>query len=195
MAKKCPLCNNIIKSDEDTIPFKNRTAHSACFAVHMKALSNDKQAKLEKKAEEQKLAKAKHKPKAELKDGLSEEEYQEKKKVIEYLKMLLDSPEIPSSIYAIMNNDMERYNHTYTGIYNTLRYLHEIKEKELTGNIVGIVPYYYDEADKYYKEIQTIEQNNKDIDIHNMYKEKVIVIKPKKRAIKQLSFDDDEDKG
>lgn len=189
-AKVCKLCKKEIDPNEEPVKFKERYVHSACFEVYMKAVAEKKQADLEEKAEKQKTKTTKRKPKIELKDGLSEEDYKDKKKVIEYLKMLLDSKEIPSSVYAIVNNDIERYGHTYAGIYSTLKYLHEIKEKELTGNIVGIVPYYYDEAEKYYKEVEDIEQINKGKDIRNMYKEKVVRIKPRKRVVKQLSFDD-----
>lgn len=190
MPKKCPICKQYIKVGEETIPFKDKTAHLACFNGYIKGVGDVKQEKLAEKAKEKKEKKPV--PKIELKEGLSEEEYQHKKMLYNYIKTLLDTPDIPSSIFAILKNQMATYGYTFLGSYNTLKYLNEIKCMQLTDNIVGIIPYYYDEAERYYKEVESIEQENKDKNIKDMYKEKVIIIKPKKRVPKFLSFDDED---
>ena len=50
--------------------------------------------------------------------------------------------------------------------------------KELTSDIVGLIPYYYSEAQSYYESLKKIEENNRWVNYKNMYKEKVIYIQP-----------------
>ena len=75
-------------------------------------------------------------------------------------------------------------------MYLTLVYLSEIKEKELRGDMVGIIPYYYDEALSYQKSVQKIEEINRDIDVSGMYNRKTVYIRPKQRRKKQLNIED-----
>ena len=73
----CLLCGKPIEDNNDSVPYKGRYAHSACFRVAVKAVHVDKTEKLEEKAE-QKAKKKKGrppKPKAELKDSITEQEY------------------------------------------------------------------------------------------------------------------------
>ena len=80
-------------------------------------------------------------------------------------------------------------NFTFKEMYQTLVYLHEIIEKELVGDVVGLIPYYLTEAQNYFASISRVEEANKDIDVSKMYKEKVVRIQPKKRTIKQLDIE------
>ena len=188
-AKKCCFCNEPIKKGEDTVPFKNRTAHVSCFNVHMKAVTSTKKEELDQKLEEKKQTKRKAKPKVELKDPMSEEDYQDKKDFYEYVRKLIDSEDIPAKIYAIVSKQIEQYGFDFVGMKQTLVYLHDIKEKELVGDIVGIIPYYYDEAKAFYSEVDRIDKANENLNSKGMYAERTIYIKPKKREIKQLPFD------
>ena len=188
--KKCVICGESIPTTEDPVPFKDKFAHSKCFALNMKILGNEKQEKLAKKAEEKQKKTKKTKPVQELKDGLSNEEYNNKMLVVNYAKQIIDDDVLPTSFFATLNNDMTKYGHTYFGVYQTLRYLYDIKEREIIpDNVLGLVPYYYDEAQAFFNEVQRVAEKNADKNINNMYKEKVIVIKPKERVIKQLPFD------
>lgn len=192
--KKCVVCGKPLKSvsEEDSVPFKGRLAHRDCFNLSMKILGNDKQEKLAEKAEhklKQNKKNTKIRPVTELKDGLSDEEYKEKMLVVNYLKQILDVEVLPTSFFAILSNEMTKYGYTYSGVYQTLKYLYDIKEREISDNILGLVPYYYDEAQTFFNEVQKVAEKNANKNINNMYKEKVVVIKPKERVIKQLPFD------
>ena len=192
--KKCVVCGKPLKSvsEEDSVPFKGRLAHRDCFNLSMKILGNDKQEKLVEKAEhklKQNKKKTKIRPVTELKDGLSDEEYKEKMLVVNYLKQILDVEVLPTSFFAILNNNMTKYGHTFMGTYQTLKYLNEIEKRDLVDNPLGLVPFYYDKALNYYKEIERVEADNRDKDISKMYKEKIVYIQPRKREIKQLPFD------
>ena len=184
--RKCVICNEIL--DEQGVQYKGRYAHQKCFNIAMKTLQKEKNKEIDKVAEKKKVGR-KAKPKAELKEALSEEEYRKKQQYYNYLRGLIDGQELSAKIYALTEDYIERYKFTYESMYKTLVYLHEIIEKELTGDVVGIIPYYYSEATQYYESIDKVAELNKDIDISKMYKEKTIIIQPKKKKIKQIDIE------
>ena len=150
--KTCPYCGESIKKDSPNVPYKGRSYHKKCF---------------EKKV----------KPKAELKNGLSEEEYKEKKKYFEYLRQLTGM-DLSAKIYALTDDYIKKYNFTYPKMYKTLYYLKEIKGKELTGDVIGIIPYYYTEAENYFNEIDKVEEQNKEVDLSKMYQSRTVIVRP-----------------
>ena len=184
--RKCVICNEIL--DEQGVQYKGRYAHQKCFNIAMKTLQKEKNREIDKVAEKKKVGR-KAKPKAELKEALSEEEYRKKQQYYNYLRGLIDGQELSAKIYALTEDYIERYKFTYESMYKTLVYLHEIIEKELTGDVVGIIPYYHSEAAQYYESIDKVAEFNKDIDISQMYKEKTILIQPKKKKIKQIDIE------
>lgn len=185
---KCALCNEYINSSSDEVPYKNRYVHKTCFNASLKAIKKDKDEKLAEKSKSKAKTKSVPKPKAELKDAVSEEEYAEKKQYYQYLRSLIDD-ELSAKVYALSDQYISRYGFTFKEMYQTLVYLHEIVEKELVGDVVGLIPYFLTEAKDYFKSIEQVEEANKDIDVSRMYKEKVIVIQPKKRITKQLDIE------
>lgn len=184
--RKCVICNEPIL-DEPSVPYKGRYAHQRCFNVVIQTLHKDKKEKIES-ASKSKKTNSKKRTTAELKGSLSEEEYKEKQRYANYLKQLLNEEKLSAKIYAVTDDYIRKYKFSYEGMYKTLVYLNEIIEKELTGDIVGIIPYYYNEAKQYYASVDKIENVNKDIDISQMYHEKTIHIKPPNRKIKQLDI-------
>ena len=185
---KCALCNTYIDNPSDEVPYKNRFVHRTCMNASLKAIKKDKDEKLAQKAKESKRRKSTPKPRAELKDAVSEEEYADKKQYYQYLRELINE-ELSAKVYALSDQYVSRYNFTFKEMYQTLVYLHEIIEKELVGEVVGLIPYYFTEAQNYFKSIEQVEEANKDIDISKMYKEKVIRIQPKKRIVKQIDIE------
>ena len=189
MAKrKCVICGEWIEDDSQSIPYKGRYAHTKCFNIAMKTIKKDKDKKLAEKSKSKTKTKSAPKPKAELKDAVSEEEYAEKKQYYQYLRTLIDD-ELSAKVYALSDQYISRYNFTFKEMYQTLVYLHEIIEKELVGDVVGLIPFYLTEAKNYFKSIDRVEEVNKDIDVSNMYKERIIRIQPKKKNIKQLDIE------
>lgn len=187
--RKCVCCGEFIGAGEESVPYKGRYAHIKCFQIAVKALKKDKDEKLAEKVKEEKKKKTstKSKPKAELKDPVSEEEYAEKKRYYQYLRDLINE-ELSAKVYALSDQYISRYNFTFKDMYQTLVYLHEILDKDLVGDIVGLIPYYYTEATKYYESISLIEERNKDINTSVMYQEKTIFIKPKQRKTIQIDI-------
>lgn len=188
MAKrKCIICGEWIENNSQSIPYKGKWSHEKCFQIAVKAIKKDKDEKLAEKTKPK--AKSTPKPKAELKDAVSEEEYAEKKQYYQYLRELIND-ELSAKVYALSDQYVSRYNFTFKEMYQTLVYLHEIVEKELVGDIVGLIPFYLSEAQNYFKSIEQVEEVNKTIDVSKMYKEKIVRIQPKKRIVKQLNIED-----
>lgn len=190
MAKrKCIVCGEWIENNSQSIPYKGKWSHEKCFQIAVKAIKKDKDEKLAEKTKSKAKAKSTPKPKAELKDAVSEEEYADKKQYYQYLRTLINE-ELSAKVYALSDQYVSRYNFTFKEMYQTLVYLHEIVEKELVGEVVGLIPYYFTEAQNYFRSIEQVEEVNKNIDISRMYKEKIVRIQPKKRIVKQLNIED-----
>lgn len=183
----CVLCGLTIEDNSDSVPYKNRYAHTACFRAAAKAIHVDKTEKVKKKEAEKKTKPA-SKPKAELKDALSDEEYIQKKLYYDYLCKTTGIAELPVKIYALTENYIKKYNFTFQGLYATLTYMHNILGKEFGEDIVGLIPYYYTEAQAHYKAVKSVGDRNKDINTEGMYKKKTVYIDPKQKKIKQLDI-------
>lgn len=196
MPRKCLVCGKIIEKEEEIncIPYKSRLAHPDCFNSAMKMVKTDKDAQLEK---QKKKKETKNKiegsgrkvitktPKAELKDGVSDEEYKEKKQYYDYLHNLLGVDKLSAKVYTVSERDKERFGWTWGGMYNTLVYLNEIKEKELIGDIVGIIAFYYEESERFYEEIKKVEESNKEASLSDMYQTKRIIYHKRPKRIEE----------
>lgn len=190
MVKRCPVCKkNVDPDDPKTVPYKEKFLHDYCFDTFIRVNTNEKKDLISKRAEQKKECKRQPKPKAELKDPLSEEEYARKKDFYEYLRSVIGD-DFPSKVYAIVEKMIRQYSYTFEGMKHALVYMNEIREKELTGDVVGLIPYYYSEAENFYKEVNRIDQENAKKDMNKMYKSVTVRITPKARIPKQLPFDD-----
>lgn len=190
--KKCMICGESIIGEEGILYKNNRFVHSKCFQSEVKNIAKEKQKQLNNTSTNKKGKKPK--PQAELKDALSEEEYNDKKAYYEYIKHLVSKESnepLDPRIYAISNNINEKYGISWKWMYLTLVYMDEILEYDfdLKKGIVGLIPYYYNQTKKFYEELDRIEANNKDLEIDGMYQETMIYIKRPKRPIKQLSVE------
>lgn len=183
----CVLCGLTIEDNNDSVPYKKRYAHTACFRAAAKAIHVDKEEKVKKKEAEKKIKPA-SKPKAELKDALSDEEYVQKNLYYDYIRKTTGIAELPVKVYALTDNYIKKYEFTFQGMYATLTYMHDILEKQFGEDIVGLIPYYYTEAQAHYKTVKAIGDRNKDINTKGMYKHKTVYIDTKKKKIKQLDI-------
>jgi len=61
----------------------------------------------------------------------------------------------------LIENYIKKYNFTYSGIQGTLRYWYIIKQNSIDReNILAIIPYVYDEARQFYKQVYESRQKN-----------------------------------
>lgn len=187
--RKCVVCGEYIV-DEEGVPYKGRYAHSKCFQIVVKTLHTNKQEEIKEKTKEgKKRANTNSKIKAELKEALDEEEYKNKTEYYDYLRMLLDTEHLSAKIYVVTEDYIKRYGFNFKGMKQTLVYLKEIIEKDLVGDVVGLIPYYYTQAIAFYQSIEDIKKQNENKSTVEMYDLKVIKIKPKQRKIKQIDIE------
>lgn len=178
--KKCVICGKIINKGEDAIPYKSRYAHSNCFNIETTVLMKEKEKKLNKNKA---TSKGKVTGEANLiaKDGLDEETYKQKKQMFNYLSGKLNR-DLETKDYAIISNQIKQYKFTYQNILYTMQYLYEILHKgDEDNNVIGLIPYYYDEAVKYYTTVYKTQDINNKKQLGNMYHNKVVRINPKRR--------------
>lgn len=77
------------------------------------------------------------------------------------------------------------YGFTYSGMRRTLQYHYEVKKnKYKEGDSVGIIPYVYEEAKKYYRDIWLINQRN-EATILEHYEPKTDIVTIKSPVIKK----------
>ena len=192
---KCYLCNRILNVEDGSDPiilYKNHKVHTSCFNKTMNTITKDKQQELKQRErtkkekaqlekEERIQKKAEIKPIENVKDALSEEEYQAKKQYYGYLREQLG--DIQAKHYAITEKYIKQFSFTFSGMYKTLIYIHDVLEKTFdneNGNIVSLIPYYYEETEEYYTSIDNVDKANKDKNINEMYKVQTVKVKREK---------------
>ena len=94
------------------------------------------------------------------------------------------SPRIRKQI----NDYVNTYNFTYSGILKALTYFYEIKDgdKDKANNGIGIVPYVYKDAFNYYYNLWLAQQKNKDFKYEEYHPEEIVIKIPRpQRSIKK----------
>lgn len=114
----------------------------------------------------------------------------------DYICKLFSMDYVNAKIRQQIKTMVEQYHYTYSGIQGTLVYFFEIKKNSLekAKGGIGIVPYVYDEAKKYYETIFYAQQLNKDKDINSFISEERIIIipspeAPKRSKMKEIDLD------
>lgn len=190
---KCNLCGDWISKGQESMDFKGHKVHVTCFNLSLKQTAKKKSEKVKNKSEDKRVSQCTVKPKIELKDPLSEEDYQEKKAYYEYIRRMIDDSVIPAKIYAMTESIMKKYDVSFKVMLSTLIYMREIAELELGNSAekhIGYIPYNLDDAKNFYESVKQVEESNKGIDTTTMYQEKVIHILPKKRVVKQINIEE-----
>lgn len=120
-------------------------------------------------------------------------EIAERRKLTDFVKELYYPQEVD---WGMIASQLERYKDagmTYAGMYYTLEYFFVVKKNNIRdGKGVGIIPYMYDKARAYYKNMDSIYAKTAEIEqrdkIDVKMTEETIVITPKKVNKKLLDF-------
>lgn len=152
--RKCKICGNWIEDNSDSVPYKSGYAHTKCFNLAIKIVTTEKSKKLQNKT-------TKPKPQKELKEGLTEEEYQDKKRLCDYIRKQTDA-DVTIKAYKLMEDYIKKYKITHKQMLQDLKYYFEITGHPVDGDLIGIIPYIHDEAQKYYTDIDTMQNNCKE---------------------------------
>lgn len=184
--RKCAICGEWIEDNNDSVPYKNRYAHKTCMNVIVKSTLVKKETNNRKKKtkdkDEQSAAKQPKQPTV-LKEGMSEEEFKEKKQFFDLLKTIGLKP-LEAKDYVIADSYIKKYKFTWKNMSNTLRYVFYVLEKEDVNRTepLRIIPQYYNDAFKFYENMRTVEQNNQEtIKSQDLIKVKQHITYKKKR--------------
>ena len=112
---------------------------------------------------------------------------------------LLHEDYINPRVRKQINEFINKYNYSYSGIYRSLEYFYEIKgnSKEKANGGIGIVPYVYQDAYNYYYNLWLAKERNKGKDVKEFIPKTIEVkIPPPQRKIKvkkKFTFLDEEE--
>lgn len=125
-----------------------------------------------------------HKTCAEGKEEILLREEADKKALYDYILQLFKMEQVEAKIPLQIERYVKEYNYTYSGILKALIYYYDIRKNSIENSNygIGIVPYIYDEAYRYYYKLWEAQNKNQNKNI-SLYKpkEKIIVIEPPKR--------------
>lgn len=163
---KCAICGQVIGDGENAVPYKNRKVHKDCLEATAYAATKERE-QLKKEAQKKIIEAKKEKaaPKLKMpKKQISEEEFQSKEKLWHYIEHLSKKP-IQLKDKYIVEAYVNKYNFTYDGIQETLRYCYEIMDKPVDPEkgMLGLIPYYYEEALAAQSKIQQVNATNQEI--------------------------------
>ncbi len=107
---------------------------------------------------------------AEIKDKqkVGELKSDEKQSLDQYIMQLYHISKIPFAIERQIEEYVEKYNFSYSGIEKSLYYFYVIQKHDfdITKKKIGIVQYIYDETKKYFLDIYQVKELNKGKDIN-----------------------------
>jgi hypothetical protein len=120
-------------------------------------------------------------------------------KLDEYIMQLFNYDYVPPRAKKQINQFVQEYNYTYSGIHRSLIYFYEIKggDRDAAHDGIGIVPFIYQDAYNYYYSLWLAKQRNEDKDL-SQYIPRQVEIKitpPEREPIKRKLFaflDEDE---
>ena len=183
----CIFCHKKIEDDNDKVAYKNRYAHRNCYYSFVQETTNSSIETQEKKKRGRKKKADIESSNAKIQTvskALSNEEIDGEKQFITYMKTLLGTNKLPVQSVALAKNYIKTYQFTYDGIVQALRYWYEDKGNNCSGNNpIGIVPYIYNDAQKYFQDLAQVQKTNAEIDTSGFYqKTQVYISKPRGHA-------------
>lgn len=118
-------------------------------------------------------------------DKCKDREPTDEEKLNEYLMKLFNLDYIDQALKKRAETFVTKNGYTYSGMLGTLKYFYEVLRNPIPAKpTIGIIPYIYWEAKKYYIEIYQARANNKKSIIEN----KEFVVEISKPKIKKKSF-------
>lgn len=127
------------------------------------------------------------------------EEDKDKLELEQYIMKLLNENYINPRVRKQLNQYVDEYNYTYSGMLKALIYFYEVKGNSLekANGGVGIIPWIYKDAYNYYYNLWMIKQKNenKDISAYIPQVQEITIEIPKRKPYKRklFSFLDEEE--
>ena len=109
----------------------------------------------------------------------------------QYIKEIYGSDYNYVSISKQAETYIKQYNFTYSGMLKSLKWFYEVKHnnKESANGRIGIIPYIYEEAKKYYYNLYLAQQRNKDIKTYRLEVKEIVIASPRMYIAPPKLFD------
>lgn len=121
------------------------------------------------------------------------QEQQDEKDLDNYIMTLFKTTYVDARVKKQIKSMMLKYGYGYSGILKTLVYWYEVKKNsiEKANGGIGIVPYVFEDAKKYFYAIFVAQEKNKDKDAQSFVRKgrTVTIISPK-RTVKKMRLVD-----
>lgn len=132
-----------------------------------------------------------HKKCSEAKEEVQTQEDKDKEELDAYIMKLFGTDFVDPMIQKQIKQYIQEYKYTYSGIRKALIYFYEVKRNPIdkANGRIGIVPYVYQKAYRYYFSLWEAQQRNADKKVE-LYipKVKEIVIPPPERKVKKRNL-------
>lgn len=184
----CPYCGGLVDKDQ-SIQFKRRYYHKKCYEKkisEIETLEKERQREKEKQEKDKKIKKAKEVIPV-IKAAVPEEIAVARENFYKKVKEISKTDSLELKIYAISDKFYSSYeNMTWEGMTKALEYYYNYCENEPNGNVVGIIPYVYTEAERFYEQIDSLKPEERSLS--ELYKKKKIKIIPHKTDRKEIDI-------
>ena len=106
---------------------------------------------------------------------------QDKSDFYNYIKEIYGSDYNYVSIQKQAENYIKQYNFTYSGMLKSLKWFYEVKHnsKESSNGRIGIIPYIYEDAKKYYYDLYLAQQRNKNVQSFRIEVKETVITSPR----------------
>lgn len=121
------------------------------------------------------------------------QEEKDLKELEEYIMKMFNETFVNARIRQQIKRMREQYNYSYSGILKSLIYFFEIRRNsiEKANGGIGIVPYVYEDARKYYYDLYMAQKRNEDKKVGELVlKGREIKIKPPIRKPREIKLFD-----
>ena len=109
-----------------------------------------------------------------------------------YLKQLFQVEKLNARTFQLLTQYVNEYHYTYNGILKAVKFFYEIKKNDISksNNSIGIVPFCYDDAQRYYYSLWEAQQKNslKVIEEYKPEVEEIKIAPPERKIVKRKLF-------
>lgn len=132
-----------------------------------------------------------HKECYEQQDAEVLKEQQDKHDFFNYIKELYGEDYNYISISKQAESYIKQYNFTYSGMLKSLQWFYEVKHnsKESANGRIGIIPYIYEDAKKYYYNLYLAQQRNKEVQNYRLEVKEIVIASPRMYITPPKLFD------
>ena len=132
-----------------------------------------------------------HKSCYEFQDAETLQRQKDEHDFFEYIKQIYGEDYNYVQIHKQAEKYIEQYNFTYSGMLKSLKWFYEVKRnnKESANGRIGIIPYIYEDAKKYYYNLYLAQQRNKDVKEYRLEVKEIVIASPRMYIAPPKLFD------